>query len=194
MIPHRRCIYVYNTGQQCDIYFEAIDHNKLCLAHRESSHVNGKINEESKIKYIDLVNDQRNYCYHFLDGSAQNQSKKLIFEFKDDEEGSVFEKLDAHIAFIDKVLEDMKARLHSTRAVRAEKLDNLSEEERAKLKAHKIERAMNPEKKSKSFKADPVGNLMKKNNLSGNDAKDLLNMDVDALLAKFENAKLNKGE
>ena len=71
---------------------------------------------------------------------SQNQSQTLIHGFKDDQDGTIFEKLDSHIAFIEKIIEDMKARLHSARAVRVEKLDELSEEERKHLRTLKIDK------------------------------------------------------
>jgi len=196
-VPRRRCNYLDNHGQQCDKWFPAIDSTKLCENHRGIISSNGtsdKLNETPK--YIDLVNDQRQYCYHFLDGTAQNQSQKLIFEFKDDEDGSIFDKLDSHIAFIEKVLEDMKARLHSARAVRGEKLDALSESERSELRKIKLDKAVKEPKvkadKAPSLKKDPVSYLMKTKKMSEADAKESLNMDVDALLAKFELARKNK--
>ena len=193
-VPHRRCIFLDERGQQCDTWFKAVDKNKLCPSHREIISPARNGNEQSSQNYIDLVNDERKYCYHFLDGSSQNQSQTLIYEFKDDSEGTVFDKLDSHIAFIEKVIEDMKARLHSAREVKLEKLDALSESERVELRKHKIDREFKkePKEKTKSFKADPVGFLSKKNNMSKSDASDLLSMDMDALLAKFELAKKNK--
>jgi|ERR1035441_3518916 hypothetical protein len=192
-IPYRRCFYLDERGVQCDSWFPAVDSKKLCPAHSEIIGTSSKVNEEAKVKYIDLVNDERKYCYHFLSGEAQNQSQDLIHEFKDDSEGSVFEKLDTHIAFIEKVIEDMKARLHSARAVKSEKLDELSEEERKELRKIKIDKAFKPEKeKTKSFKADPVEFLSKKQGMSKEDASALLNMDTEALLAKFKAAKKNK--
>jgi len=195
-IPYRRCFYIDDRGQQCEEWFAAIDANKLCLAHRELITPNGRVSEDNKVKYIDLVNDERAYCYHFIDGSKQEQKQTLIFEYQDDSEGSVFEKIDAHIAFIEKVLEDMKARLHSARAVRSEKLDSLSEEERKTLRATRIHKELtkNPEKKTPSFKSDPIAFLSKKQNMSKEDASDLLSMDADALIAKFEAAKKEKEE
>src|SRR5271166_1217104 len=158
-IAYRRCFYIADTGIQCETWFEAVDNNKLCEAHRQIISPNGK-NEDIKVKYIDLVNDERKYCYHFLDGTSQNQSQALIYEFKDDLEGSVFEKLDQHIGFIEKVIEDLRARLHSARAVRSEKLDELSDDQRKELRKHRIEKAVdNVTDKPKSFKKDPVGHL-----------------------------------
>jgi hypothetical protein len=193
IIPKRRCHYIDNRGIQCDTWFDAVDSRKLCPAHAEIITPGKNGNEESKVKYIDLVNDERKYCYHFLNGESQNQSQKLIFEFTDDAEGSVFEKLDNHIAFIEKVLEDMKARLHSARAVKSEKLDELSEEERKKLREHKIARATTePQEKKASFKKDPIASLGK-HGISADKAKMMLEIDdIDAYLAKFEEAKKNK--
>lgn len=196
--PYRRCHYLNERGEQCETWFPAIDTNKLCPAHREIITPNGRVNEdpETKVRYIDLVNDERQYCYHFLSGESQNQSQTLIHEFKDDLEGTIFEKIDAHIAFIEKVLEDMKARLHSARAVRTEKLDELTEEERKVLRSQKIDKEFKkvPKEKLPSFKADPIGFLSKKNNMSRVDSEALLSMDDDALLAKFARAKLDRQE
>jgi hypothetical protein len=192
--PYRRCYYLDDRGEQCEKWFPATDDNKLCLDHREFMGVNGHANPANTAKYIDLVNDEREYCYHFLSGARQKQSKTLIFEFKDDEDGTVFEKIDSHIAFIEKVLEDMKARLHSARAVKSEKLDELSEEERKELRKQKVEKAINPEraKKAKSFKSDPIGNLTK-SGLSADKAKALMEIDdIDAFLERFNKAKENK--
>lgn len=200
-IPYRRCFYLDDRGQQCDAWFPAVDDNKLCGPdknnHRALINVNGHINEPETPKYIDLVNDERRYCYHFLDGTSQNQSQTLIHEFKDDQDGTIFEKLDSHIAFIEKIIEDMKARLHSARAVRAEKLDELSEEERKHLRTLKIDKQVREKvekQKLPSFKVDPIGFLSKKNSMSKTDASALLEMDEDALLAKFANAKKLKEE
>lgn len=189
-VPRRRCIYLDERGQQCDIWFPAVDSNKICPTHRGIISP-GSLSPENTPRYIDLVNDERKYCYHFLDGTTQAQPQKLIFEFKDDLEGTVYEKLDVHIAFLEKVIEDMKTRLHSARDVKSEKLDALSEAERVELRKIKVSKAINPER-AKSFKSDPVGNLMKKQGMSKEDATDMLSLDVDALLAKFAEAKKNK--
>ena len=192
---YRRCFYLDACGQQCENWFGDEIETRLCVDHRETIQgPGGKINEEAKVRYIDLVNDQREYCYHFLSGEAQVQSKSFIFEFLDDSEGTIFHKIDAHIAFIEKVIEDMKARLHSTRAVKTEKMDELSDDERKELRKQKIEKAINPDKpkKTKSFKSDPIGSLAK-TGISADKAKAMLEMDdIDSFLEKFNKAKENK--
>lgn len=198
VIPHRRCIHLDENGLQCDIYFPADTNDKLCPAHRVIASVgtrNGE-NEEQKIRYIDLVNDQRKYCYTFLDGKEQNQDKTLIFEFKDDEEGTVFEKLDRHYAFLESVLADIRARMQSTRAVKVEHLEKLTEEERKELRKIKIDKAVktSDKKSSPSVKKDPIAHLMTKNNMSKSDAQSLLTMDADELIAKFKALKESRKE
>lgn len=190
-IPQRRCIYLDDRGMQCDKWFDAIDENKLCAAHQEivsPSTRNGQT-EEQKTKYIDLVNDERRYCYHFQDGTAQNQDQKLIYEFKDDEDGTVYEKIDRHIAFLEKVLEDVKARLQSgARAVRNEKLSLLSEEERKRLREIKIER-VTKESAPKRLKTERIKNEWKEK-LSSIGAS--IDMDPDEMIARFKAMKAAK--
>lgn len=197
-IPFRRCIHMDERGMQCDTYFPADTDDKLCPIHREvispGSTKNGQTDEQ-KVRYIDLVNDERKYCYHFLDGTAQEQKQELIFEFKDDSEGSIFEKIECHIGFLEKVLEDVKARLHSARAVKSEKLELLSDEERKKLRAIKIDKSVRESTtRAPSVKKDPVAHLMAKQGMSKTDAAELLSMDPDALIAKFKAAKEKKGQ
>ena len=187
-VPRQRCCHLDERGQQCDSWFPAVDKSKLCPLHSQSVRTNGRV--ENTPLYIDLVNDERSYCYHFLDGTEQKQEKTLIFEFKDDESGTVFDKLDSHIAFLEKVIEDVKARLHEARAVKSEKLDELTEDQREERRKVKIDKAFKPSAtKTASFKSDPIAHLTKKQGMSASDANDLLNMDMDALLAKFEASK-----
>lgn len=187
---HRRCWHMDEKGQQCEVWFPAEDDNKLCALHRNGaspSQRNGET-EDQKLKYIDLVNDERSYCYHFKDGSAQNQSQSLISEFKDDTEGSVFDKLDRHIAFLETVISDLKARHQTARAVRAEKLDKLSEDERKELRKIRIEK---PEPKVKAVISEAKTSAWK-DKLSKVGAS--LDMDMDAMLAKFESMKQKRKE
>jgi len=161
------------------------------VVHREIISPNGRISKENTPKYIDLVNDERKYCYHFQDGTAQDQEDTLIFKFHDDSDGTREDKIDARIAFFEKIIEDIKAHLHTARAIKSEDLDSLSEEERKERQKIRIDRALNKNKpeKIKPFKSDPIGNLMKKQGMSKKDAIDFLNLDFDTLIQKFEHAK-----
>ena len=196
MTPMRRCIHMDERGIQCDTWFNAETDDKLCEPHRtiaSPSARNGQ-SEEQKVRYIDLVNEQRVYCYHFKDGTTEQQDKTLIFEFKDNADGTVFDKLDRHIAFLEKVLEDVKIRLSTSRAVKGEKLDKLSEEERKELRKIRITRAVEEKTSSRtpSIKKDPLAHLMKTKGISQSDAKSLLNMDPEELIAKFKAAQAAK--
>ena len=191
---YRRCFYIDSSGLQCEEWFPADNDDKLCASHREIVSPSGRNghSEESKVRYIDLVNDERKYCYHFLDGEAQQQKQELIFQFLDDAEGTVFEKLDRHIAFLEKVLEDVRARQGQARHIRQDKLNELSEDQRKELRKIKIEKALSSPTKV-SVKKDPIAHLVKKG-LSESDAKAFLDMDPDELIAKFKAARENKGE
>ena len=191
--PYRRCVHMDEKGTQCDKWFPATTSEKLCNDHRLHPNEKEKQSEEQKVRYIDLVNDERKYCYHFLDGTAQEQKQTLIFEFKDDEEGTVFDKIAAHTSFLEKVIEDVKARLHSARAVNTEKLENLSEEERKELRKIKIERAVKGEKKKRE-KKDKIEKTKSdwKDKLSKLGAS--LDMDEDAMLEKFKELARKKKE
>jgi hypothetical protein len=195
-VPRRRCNYLDNHGQQCDTWFPAISSDKLCDYHKGIIHNNGttdRVNEEEKVRYIDLVNDQREYCYHFLDGTAQHQDKTLIYEFRDDEDGTKFEKLERHIAFLEKVKSDISARTQSARASLSARMDELTEEQRTELRKQKIDKSFKqPKEKIPSLKKDPIGYLMKSKGMNKSDAMELASMDTDALLAKFEAARAIK--
>ena len=159
---HRRCIYIDSDGIQCEHWVPISKNTKLCLVHSDT--INPTDSPESKERYIDLVNDQREFCYQFKDGSESHQDKTLVFEFKDDGEGTKLDKIEKHIAFLERVLEDVRARTYATKAIRGEQLDALSEEERKKRRAIKVERvARETREKKPTIKSDPVKYLMMKN-------------------------------
>jgi hypothetical protein len=157
-IPYRRCCYINDQGLQCETWFEANTDSKLCAPHSEiiSPSSNGHSNE-AKIKYIDLVNEQGALC-----------AKMSLDE------------LDIHIAGLEKLLEEEKARLYAARAKRTQKLDDLSEEERKVRRAIKVTRSVE-EKEKKPKKAtlasDPVKYMMQKFNLTEDQAKKMLGDD-----------------
>ena len=193
--PHRRCIHLDERGSQCETWFPATDDNRLCEMHREIASP-GKRNGESKeqnVKFMDLLNDERVYCYHFQNGESQNQDKELIFQFKDDKDGSKIDKIDRRIAFLESVLTDIKTRFSSARAVRGEALDALTEEERKERRKIKIEKAVTEtrQKITATMKTDPIGYLANKG-ISRDNAKKFLMGDADAMIAKYEQAKRDR--
>jgi hypothetical protein len=192
-VPYRRCGSLDSKGLQCENWFPAEEGTRFCVTHQLGAKIGIQASDEQKARYIDLVNEQREYCYHFLDGSSQDVDRTLIFEFKDNESGTRYEKLDRHIAFLEKALEDVKARLFTSKAVKREDLDKLTEEERAELRKIKVTREVQKVKEKKvSVKSDPLKHLMQSRGMSESDAKSFLNDDIDELMAKYKAAKESK--
>ena len=164
--PYRRCIYMAENGLQCETWFPAISDTKICDVH------SGVVTpaEASKVKYIDLANEERAACHKMS-----------------------FEELDIHIAELEKVLENQKTRLYSARATRIEKLDNLSEEERKELRKIKIDRMVKePTVKKATIKSDPIKYLMQTKKMSEQESRDMMSMDIDDYITKYKKNKENK--
>src|SRR5487761_238747 len=186
MTPYRRCFYLDERGQQCEAWFAAETEDKLCPAHRGIAIITNGENKINKIKYIDLANNARAYAYHFRDGRTQEQNQELIFQFKDDMDGSIFEKLDHHLAFLECVLQDIKIKLSETRAVKTEKMNDLTEDQREELRKIKIEKIFKTPDKIPSMKKDPIAYLMKTKGMSEEDAKKQLSLDPEELIAMYK--------
>lgn len=171
--PIRRCYYMNEQGLQCETWFPVKhDDSKLCDVHRNVATTNGT--QEQKVLYINLVNEERAICYKMSP-----------------------EELDAHIAQLEKVLEETKAKILQSKAVRKENYDKLTEEERKELRKirvdHEVKKSLVPEReKAPSFKKDPIANLMQSKGFSKEDARDLMSMDEDALLEKFRAMRAKK--
>lgn len=152
----RRCTYIDESGLQCETWFsfdETQTDQRLCQAHSELITPSRAAQDtEIKVQYIDLVNSKRVEVYKMS-----------------------FDEIDAHVLSLEKELEQVKIALYTTRAVKREKLEQLSEEERKQLRAIKVEKSVTSDKvKVPSIKADPVAHLMKKHNLTEAQAKALL--------------------
>lgn len=167
-----RCEYMGpETGLQCEIWFEARERKysesgemlpMFCPEHEK-----GVTTQNGREKYIELVNIQREYCNR-MDLDA----------------------LDAHIAKIEAVIEDQKRDLLTARAVKQDKLQNLSEAERIERLKYKVKKSETPKSTTSTptLKSDPVAYLGKRG-LSADKAKDLLTMNVDDLLKKYQQKK-----
>lgn len=149
-----RCQYTDDSGMQCEKWFDAAKKPdptliKFCPDHDGIIGEKLAADPDVKERYIDLVNGHR----------------KIVAEMNIDE-------IDEHIAGLEKLIEAERTKLLTSRAVRAEKIDKLTDEEREVRRSIKLERAKNPEKKSSraskvqtisnkpTIKSDPVGYLM----------------------------------
>jgi hypothetical protein len=156
---YTRCQYISPSGQECDEWYEKDGINYCPKYHRAIPNVaNG-----GKQNFIELQNAERTFCAHMT-----------------------FEQLEEHIkateATIEKFVQTEKTKLFTARAIRAERLESMNEDERRELRKIKTPR-QEPKEPRKSDKAK---NLAEKFGLT-RDA--LMTMDVDEMLAKFNKSK-----
>lgn len=171
MTPRRRCVYMGGDGLQCEVWFPAVSDSKLCPEHSKTISPNG-INLEVKQRFIDLV----------------NETKDLVYKMSLDE-------IDTHIAQLETELEKQKTIIYASRAVRAERLDTLTEEERAKRRSIKITKAVTEVRtKRPTMKSDPVRYMMQNQNLTEEEAKEVLYGDPETMLIKKYMRKNNCDE
>lgn len=147
----------------CGQFFpEDATKSHFCPAHRTTPEVT-----ENKELYIDVRNGEMKYCHQMT-----------------------LDELEVHIAGIETQIAELKAKYFAARGVRGDKLDKMTEEERVERRKWRSSAPVDPIKPKKS--KDPVTHLGSKLGLNRSDAKDLMNMDVDALLAKFAESKAKK--
>ena len=118
---YKRCSYI-SSGIQCDNWHNDAS-TKYCVNHRALVSDNGSVPVEVKDRYIDVVNEERAQC------AAMS-----------------LDALDEHIAGIEKLIEAEKAKFYTARAIRIEKLDSLTEEERKARRAITLDREVKKEK------------------------------------------------
>ena len=142
-----RCNYVPDGGQQCDHWITPGPRCPLHINHVSASAASNGINTQS---YLEIRNSEAQLCYQMS-----------------------LEELDAHIAKLEGVIEQEKAKSQSARAVRADKIDKLSEEEREvrrKIKTEQKEKKASEPKKV-TIKSDPIRFFMQTYNISEAAAK-----------------------
>jgi predicted RNase H-like nuclease (RuvC/YqgF family) len=169
MNSYFRCIHMDETGNQCETWFKEEGNFKLCEEHRlflRSKPEDSPKSTEERPIYIDLVNEQINIC------AKMN-----------------LDELEVHISNLERALETEKTKLYAARANLRQKLDDLSDSERKERLAHKLNKEIREPKSKTSAKKDPVTHLATKHGLSTQAAKDLMNMDVDALMEKYNKSK-----
>lgn len=155
---YTRCAYFNENSQQCEVWFEkdeSVTGLPLCDEHKRMT--DPSLGDEQKKLYIDVVNDHKKFCYQMT-----------------------VEELDLHIAGIEREIEAIKTKLFATRSVRAEKLDNLTENQRKERRKIKVDSAVREEAKKKkpTIKSDPVGYLMMTQNMTEAQARLILFGDV----------------
>jgi len=149
---YTRCAYIPDGGQQCDNWFKRQTDNRameFCPLHEGMISPTLAAKDVNKQTYIEIRNAEVTLCASMT-----------------------FEELDAHIAELERVIEVEKAKLYSSRGVRADKLDKLSEEEREvrrKIRVEKQEEAKLPKKPT--IKNDPIKFFMATFNITEEEAK-----------------------
>lgn len=166
-----RCEYISpTTNEQCEVWFPFKErkfkdgHALPVLCDDCAKSPNASATPQQKTQYIETINIQRKFC-----------------------ENMTLDELDVHIAKITAAIEDQKVCLNAARAVRADRISKLSDEERNERRKYKIQKALNPEK-VKSVKKDPVAALSNKLG-SEQKAKDLLSLDPDEFIKKYQAKK-----
>lgn len=159
-----RCRYVSDDGLECEKWFQPTPEMnsgkdpRFCELHRGIvSPSTITTTDNTKSQYIEV----------------RNQEVALVVDM-------TLEQIDAHIAGLEKQLELLKTRVISSRAVRADKIEKLTDEERAARKKIHVERPATNDKpkaaKPASIKKDPVAALMAKG-MSEKMARQLLDME-----------------
>jgi hypothetical protein len=168
------------SGLQCERWFEGAirkyDAEGNMLPTLCEDHANGSL-EGDKESFIANQNADKEYAYQFFVNHSEDEG---------------FQLLEEHLAKLEAIVEREKNRIFAVRAVKAEKLANLSESERLERLKYR------PEKRQKAAteKApqDPIAKITKSAEKSGklistSKARDLLTMDPDDFIAKYNKKK-----
>lgn len=155
-IGYLRCQYETDDKVQCDSWFPGTEHAQLCMIHRDpiSTHLAAiGINKE-------------NYITH------RDEQAKICFAM-------TLAELEEHIAKVERVIELERTNLSTANAVKSDKLNKLTEEERAERRKIKTPQfVLEPKAKKTSAKLaiDPVKYLMEKNGWSEAVARQMLDL------------------
>lgn len=158
---YTRCKFI-SGSQECETWFP-VDGNKFCAIHRSIPSTNGS--EEQLKSYIDLANQDRSF--------VANMS---------------FEEIDNHISNLQAQMEDLKRQMLQARAVKSERIERLTEEERRELRKKTLNYEVQKQPKEPKPKTieEKIAKTLKTN---VGVANDLLTMDIDELMKKYQKAK-----
>ena len=175
MADYKRCQYVSPEGIECEVWFPLADGEIYCEKyHRGIPSVSDEANGEQKQLYIDLCNAERNLCATMT-----------------------LDQLDAHIATIEAAIEEFLARekpkRNTARAVRAEKLEALTEDQRRERRKIKLAKEVKEGRKVLSKPSKPrIKRTTIFDNMSIADKQAAVTGDIEEMIRKYQEALVKK--
>jgi hypothetical protein len=162
-------MYISDDGHECDEWFpheeDDVPRKEFCPKYHRSL--------MTTQKHIDLINSQKHICYDMTNEQLEDHIKSIEAELAG-------------------AMEMLKTKLSAARAVRAERFEKMTEEERKELRKYQVKSASNSngsKPRSKSVKVDSATKLANRTAKLGISRDDLLSMDMDDLIKKFKKAK-----
>jgi hypothetical protein len=175
MADYKRCQYVSPEGIECEVWFPLADGEIYCEKyHRGIPSVSDEANGEQKQLYIDLCNAERNLCATMT-----------------------LDQLDAHIATIEAAIEAFmakeKPKRNTARAVRAEKLEALTEDQRRERRKIKLAKEVKEGRKVLSKPSKPrIKRETIFDKMSIADKQAAVTGDIEEMIRKFQEAQSKK--
>lgn len=153
MSEYYRCRYITDdTKNQCAVWYDSKEHASLCHLHRDASSVTLATMEINRESYI----------------LQRDNAAKLCYEMN-------LEELEVHISTIEKAIEFEKTNLMTARAVKMDKLENLTEDERKERRKIVTPHVKKEEKKKVvTAKNDPIKFMMQLMNCTESKARELM--------------------
>jgi uncharacterized protein YfkK (UPF0435 family) len=151
----KQCEFINQIGAKCNILFESNnDQEEFCPAHTGTPNTQ---NIAAKQTYISLLNEEMQICAKMTDS-----------------------ELDFHIAEIEKQVQILKTKLHTSSSIRQSRIEDLDEDQRKKrLKELRSQTSPTIPKKNSTAgrlsEKDPIGDLAKKYGITREKAEELLN-------------------
>ncbi len=131
-----RCAFTSGDGTECQSWFPSHE-GTLCIIHRQVNSFKLAANGVHKSELISELTDEQKSLRELIAGKDAVEACHI---------------LDAHIAKIEKIIEAEKNKYFSARAIRAEIIEGLSEEERQVRRRAKVELRPESEKSERKSK------------------------------------------